>query len=307
MNTKTLVTALTLVGAISSYAGPVVIDGTDANDHGSFNGLVNVAGWEYMQRVLENLGPQVGNGQTKVVTLGADSGNTARNAINSAFTLSSLAGSWSIGHITGAADIATYLSGGTVGVGPNALSLANTGILYLPTAGLSSGDLDATELAAVNGGAAAIASFVGGAGTPAVGGGLFAMGESGAGAYGWLSTLVTGITFTDVGGGGISTDITLTGPGATAFPLLTNADLAGADPWHGYFSGNLGSLTVLGTALDNGRVSRNLILGGGAGTVITPDPIGAVPEVSTMASSAVLAGLAGLAVFRRRRSAAPAA
>ncbi len=303
MNTKTLVTALTLVGAISSYAGPVVIDGTDANDHGSFNGSVNLAGWEYMQRVLENLGPQVGNGQKTVVTLGTALGNTARLAIDSAFTQSSLVGaSWSIAHIDGVADINTYLGGGTVGT----LNLANTGILYLPTAGLAGGDLDANELAAVNGGAAAIANFVGGAGTPAVGGGLFAMGESGAGAYGWLSTLVTGITFTDVGGGGISTDITLTGPGATAFPLLTNADLAGADPWHGYFSGNLGSLTVLGTALQ-GQTARNLILGGGAGTVITPDPIGAVPEVSTMASSAVLAGLAGLAVFRRRRSAATAA
>ena len=48
---------------------------------------------------------------------------------------------------------------------------------------------------------------------------------------------------TDIGGGGLGTDITLTAAGGTAFPGLTNADLAGADPWHNYFSGNLGGLS----------------------------------------------------------------
>src|SRR5690606_33407716 len=134
------------------------------------------------------------------------------------------------------------------------------------------GDLTQAEMAAVNAGAAAIATFVGGAGDPTTGGGLFSMAETGTGAYGWLTTLIPGIVATDIGGGGHGTNITLTGDGASAFPGLTNTDLAGADPWHGHFSGNLGSLSVLGVA-DQGGVIRNVIIGGGAGTVITPDPV----------------------------------
>jgi hypothetical protein len=67
---------------------------------------------------------------------------------------------------------------------------------------------------------------------------------------------------------------------------LTNADMAGADPWHGYFSGSLGSLSVLGTAPDTAGVTRNLILGGGAGTVIT------TPETLPLLS--ILPVIAGL-------------
>jgi hypothetical protein len=156
-------------------------------------------------------------------------------------------------------------------------------------------------MAAINAGAAAIASFVGGAGDPTTGGGLFSQGQSGTGAYGWLTTLIPGIVATDVGGGGISSNVTLTAAGTTAFPGLTNANLAGADPWHGYFSGNLGSLSVLATALDGGT-SRNVILGGGAGTVITPDPPSGVPDSgSTFALMAF--GILGLAALRRRLAA----
>lgn len=280
----------------SALAGPVIIDGTDANDHGSVSGGANTAGWLYMQRALENVGSQVGNGNTIVVDLGTSTG-TARNAINSAFGLSSLAASWTLVHIDGATDIASYLGGGTVG----GASLANTGIIYLPTANLSGGDMSTTELAAVNTGANAIATFVGGAGDPTTGGGLFSMGETGTGAYGWLQTLIPGIVSTDAGGGGIGTNITLTPAGVSAFPGLTNADLAGADPWHGYFSGNLGSLSVLGTA-SQGANTRNVILGGGAGTVITPDPPTGVPDSgSTIALMSL--GLLGLAALRKRLNA----
>ena len=110
------------------------------------------------------------------------------------------------------------------------LSTSNTGILYLSTAGLVSGDLDSAELAAVNANAAAINTFVSGAGNPAQGGALFAQGETGAGEFGWLASLIPGIVSTDVGGGGLGTDVLLTAAGTAAFPGLTNADLAGADP-----------------------------------------------------------------------------
>ena len=103
----------------------------------------------------------------------------------------------------------------------------------MSTYGNTTGDLDAAEMAAINAGAGAINAFVGGAGNPATGGALFSQGESGAGAYGWLTALISGILATDAGSGGIPTDITLTAAGTTAFPGLTNADLSGAAPWHG--------------------------------------------------------------------------
>ena len=280
-----VIAAAAALAAGVAQAGPVIIDGTDSADHGSLSAGVNVLGWEYMQRALTNLGTTVTATAARVVTvIGTDTGSQSQNAIQSAFNLAGLAG-WTINYVQGAGAITTALS---------ALSTATTGILYLSTAGNVGGDMDAAELTAVNAHAAQIASFVGGSGNPALGGALFSQGETGAGAYAWLSTLLPGITFTDVGGSGITSDITLTAAGAAAFPGLSNADLAGADPWHGYFGGNLGSLSVLGVAPDVAGVSRNIIIGGGAGTFIS------VPEPGSMALVA-LAGLALLASGSRRR------
>jgi MYXO-CTERM domain-containing protein len=284
---RSLIAVAALLAAGASQAGPVIIDGTDSADHGSFSSGANQAGWEYMQRALTNLGTTVSSTVAKVVTvIGTDSGTQARNAITSAFNFAGLTG-WSINYVSGAAAINTALS---------SLSTTTTGILYLSTAGLVSGDMDATELAAVNSKAAEIASFVGGAGDPTLGGALFAQGESGTGEFGWLETLIPGIVSTDIGGGGTSTNITLTAAGTSAFPGLTNSDLAGADPWHSYFSGSLGSLSTLGVA-DFGGASRSVIIGGGVGTVIT----GTVAEPGSLALVA-LAGLGLLAAGRRRRA-----
>jgi hypothetical protein len=285
--------------ATQAYAGPVIIDGTDANDHGTALGGVNQAGWLYMQKALENLAGAVTPTASKtVVSLGTDTGQAAI-AIQSAFTLSSLPGAgWTLTHIAGAPAINTYFS---------TLSTANTGILYLPTAGNSGGDLDTAELAAVNANAAKINAFVAGTADPTTGGALFAMAESGTGAWGWLTGLIPGIVPVDQGSTGIGTDITLTAAGAAAFPGLTNAQLAGADPWHGNFSGNLGGLSVLGVALDDVGVQQNVIIGGGAGTVIAcglpgqPACPTQLPEPGTLALMAF--GALGLArLIRRRKS-----
>jgi hypothetical protein len=150
-----------------------------------------------------------------------------------------------------------------------------------------------------------INNFVGGAGNASLGGGLFSMAQSCTGAYGWLTTLIPGIVATDIGGGGTGSNISLTAAGQSAFPALTNTDLAGADPWHGYFSGNLGGLSVLGVA-DFGGASRNVIIGGGAGTVIgcgqpgqpacpTPEP-GSLPLFALAGATLAFFGL------RRRKA-----
>jgi hypothetical protein len=263
-----------------AMAGPIVIDGTDANDHGSFSTGANQAGWLYMQRVFENLASQCIGCPLQIHVLGA-TGSSANAALLSAFNNSSLPGAgWSMSFIS-EAGIAGFLG---------SLSFATTGILHIPTVGLLAGDLSSAALGVINGFGAQIAAFVN------AGGGLFAMGESpaaGTTPYGWLTSVIPGIVVTNLGGGGVGTNITLTAAGALAFPGLTNADLAGADPWHNYFSGSFGSLSVLGTASESGK-TRSVILGGGAGAVIDP-----IPEPST--AFLLSAGLAVTFLARYRR------
>ena len=287
--------AAAMVLGSAAHAGPVIIDGTDSADHGSFSAGANVGGWEYMQRALTNLGSTVSGTVAQTVTvIGTDAGFQARNAITSALALSGVSG-WAVNYVSGAANINAFMS---------TLSTTTTGILYLSTAGLVSGDMDSAELAAVNAAAAQINAFVGGSGNPALGGALFAQGEIGAASFDWLSTLIPGLVATDAGGGGINSDITLTAAGNTAFPGLTNADLASADPWHNYFTGSLGGLSILGTALQ-GTTTRSVILGGGAGTVLQcglpGQPACPVPEPGSMVLVAT-AGLALLGLRRRRQS-----
>ncbi len=251
--THTLLTIgfILVLGLGSAFAGAVVIDGTDASDHGSAPGAVNLNGWLYMQKVLENLAANVPPGAAKVVVdIGTEPGTRARDAIDSAFSKSSLpAAGWTIVHVNGAAAVGAWMA---------ALSTSNTGILALPTSGGETfGDMDNAEQAAINANAAALANFVNNQG-----GALHAMVEEGLGAFGWLTTLIPGI-MADYNAP--STDIiTLTPAGNTAFPGLTNTDVTNATPWHAFFKGTLGALKILATG-DN---KEPLILGGGAGTIL---------------------------------------
>src|SRR5688572_10149574 len=137
--------ALTFVlMASAASAGPVIIDGTDAEEHGSFNGVVNLNGWEYFQRGFENLLPQVGNGNTIALCLGC-TGNT-QTAFASAFDLAVKPAGWTRQTVDGEANIAAYFAG-TLATGR---SLANTGLIYLPTGGNTAGGITAAELAVVN-------------------------------------------------------------------------------------------------------------------------------------------------------------
>jgi subtilisin-like proprotein convertase family protein len=86
------------------------------------------------------------------------------------------------------------------------------------------------------------------------------MGENGTDAFGWLGTLIPGIS---VVAGGSSSVMNLTSEGVTAFPTLPNSAVQSAVPWHDDFEGNLGPLQALAQA-DRGGILRNVILGRGA-------------------------------------------
>lgn len=274
-----------------AVAGPVIIDGSDAEEHGSVVGGVNTAGWEYFQRGFENLLPQVGNGNTVAVCLGCTL-NT-QTAFASAFDLATKPAGWTRETIDGAALITSYFAGTLT------RTLANTGLLYFPTGeGTTSGGITAAELAVLNANAIAINTFVGGAS----GGGLFAHGQSGTtGAWGWLTTLIPGIIPTSSGGSG---NLELTVAGATAFMGLTNADISGAQPWHEHFAGTFGGLQVL-VQTTSGPAGRAVVLGGGAGTQIgcglagQPPCVNQVPEPMTLALLGI--GLLGFGVSRRAK------
>ena len=81
--------AASLMASSAAFAGPFILAGTDADDHGSVDGGVNQDGWFFMQRALENLATDVTNGNMTVAFLGSTS--SALTAATSAFNLSSLA------------------------------------------------------------------------------------------------------------------------------------------------------------------------------------------------------------------------
>ena len=110
--------AASLFAATAAQAGPFILAGTDADDHGSFSGGANQDGWFFMQRALENIAGGVTTGNKIVTILGTGAGN-ARNAANSAFDNSSLAGlgGWTRNFVQ-VSDFGTFFgAGGNLGTG----------------------------------------------------------------------------------------------------------------------------------------------------------------------------------------------
>jgi hypothetical protein len=295
---------LGLAGVAS--AGPIIISGTDADDHGSVAGGVNQSGWLYMQSALDNVGGQVTNGNKLAVCIGCNA-TQAQNAFASAFDLSTLPGAgWTRVTLTAAADITNFMTNAGGGT-----KISQAGIIYMPTATANvTGGITAVQLAPVNANAAALNAYV------AAGGGLFTQDQCPCyvgGGYGWLTTLLPGIVLHGDVDGTISNSgsLTRTAAGIAAFPGISDALLSGATPWHDWFSGSFGGLSVLvtGPAIGptGGIIDGAVVLGGGAGTVIQcgqpGQPACPTPEPATLLLlGSGLLMLGGLAWSRRRSS-----
>ena len=269
------------VGSSAAYAGPFILAGTDADDHGSASGSTNLDGWFFMQRSIENLAPSVTNGSKVVVSLGSSS--TALAAKQSAFNLSGLVGQgWTFQALDGAAAINSFFAN------TGAVTAANSGIVMLDSGNNVSGGLDNTEEGALTANATQLNSFLG------AGGGLFSQANS----YGFLSALVPGLTAPAES----NTGINLTAAGSAAFPGLTNADLS-AGPYHNQFA-NIGSISVLGVST---ATTNPIIIGASGGSITDPGPGPGpgpgpsptpVPEPASMLLLA--SGLLGAGLMRRK-------
>jgi hypothetical protein len=263
-----LLAASLLMASSTAFAGPFILAGTDADDHGSVSGGVNQNGWLFMQRALENIGAGVTNGKTTVAILGSTF--TAANAANSAFDLSSLNATWDRANIA-VTDFSAFFSGA------GAVNINTVGILMMDSASNVTGGVAGSTFTPY---ASIINSFVG------AGGGLFSQ----ANGYDWLTALLPAVSVTVDQNSGL----VLTADGNTAFPGLTNADLS-AGPWHNWFDG-FSPIPTLATGFGNG-LTRSVIIGGTGGSITNPGRSVPVPGSLTLLG----AGLLGLGALSRKR------
>lgn len=232
--------------------GPVVLDGGDFPDHGFYSsGTLNDA-WQYAAAAVTSIAPEVtraGN-DGSIAVLGSSISNETSGDTGGNYRFLAIVLDKTVNFHDGAKAINSFFIDLDAGaINPAIIVTAGTGVI-------TGNDLDSTEGAALSDNALAIADFVNS------GGGLIGHG-SGDIAFGWLSTLLPGISFPL---GCDSDTLSLTAEGQSAFPDLTNTDIR-SGPCHGNFTGDLGTLLIL--AKDGS--DRSIILGGAS--VILPGSI----------------------------------
>lgn len=250
---------------LPASAGPIILGGDDLTDHGSATsiGVGNAEGWLYIQRAITNIlspGSNItrpGHIPGRIAALGAAPSGALGGDAGAAIGSAAAAAGFTVDYYDGAAAINAFF----VGLANN--TVPNPAMLWIAGTGAAN-NLDSAEGAALTANAAAIAAFV------SSGGGLMAHG-SGVDAYGWLTTLLPGLTENNI----CTTNGVLTPAGIAAFPGLTNSDIS-AGPCHSSFSGNLGGLQVLA----NDTNGLHFIIGGGAGTSLVAADIGPIPTLS---------------------------
>jgi hypothetical protein len=240
----------------AGVGGPVILGGDDLTDHGSVDGGGDaVAGWLYIQRAIENIGPNVtrpGN-DGSIAALGSAAGSVATSSdAGAAIDLAGSKTGRAVTHYEGPTEIDTFFT-------DLASATAKPAIIHLAGTGAPN-DFDSTEETAITAHAAEIASFV------SSGGGLLSHGTY----YDWLTALLPGATTVLSGDDG--DDLYFTPDGLAALPGLTIGNI-NTDPWHNHFEGDLGGLKVLvrsSRVLDSSDNDAAVIIGGAKVTFETP-------------------------------------
>ena len=238
----------------AGVGGPVILGGDDLTDHGSVSGGDAQNGWLYIQRAIENIGPNVtraGN-DGSIAALGSAAGSVATSGdAGAAIDLAGSKTGRAVTHYEGPTEIDTFFT-------ELASAAAKPAIIHLAGTGASN-DFDSTEETAITAHATEIAAFV------SSGGGLLSHGTF----YDWLTALLPGATTVSGGGSG---DLYFTADGLTDLPSLTVSDI-NAGPWHNRFEGDLGGLKVLvrsSSILDSSDANAAVIIGGSQVTFETP-------------------------------------
>ena len=191
----------------AGLGGPVILGGDDLTDHGSVDGGGNaLTGWLYIQRAIENIGPNVtraGN-DGSIAALGSAAGSVATSSdAGAAIDLAGLKTARAVTHYEGAAAIDTFFTNlASTAAKPAIIHLAGTG---------ASNDFDSNEETAITAHAAEIAAFV------SSGGGLLSLGTY----YGWLTALLPGASTGPSDGGALY----FTADGLTDLLSLTVPDI----------------------------------------------------------------------------------
>ena len=259
--------------SVYASGGPVILDGTDSGYHGQVDSSGAISGqWIYTQKAYENLINGVSqtyasssNGRIAVVGATEVSSKPASNNCGAAayWAAQNMASPVPVDFYDGVSAINSFFDGVQAGTTKPLLIHIVDGIC-------NANRMDGAELTAVNGRANDIAIHVnrGGALLSNTGAHI-----SGAVNYGWLTTLFPDLTATQSGCSGSS--LALTDAGISAFPSLTNADMAGA--WHNCFVSSSSPFPLDVLASQGGHA---VIIGGAAVTLPS--------TVSATASSASL-------------------
>ncbi len=256
----------------TAVAGPIILSGMDPEDHGT-PGADMIR--DIMDFVVSNAdinGP-AGTG-TQVLMLGGGAGPIGFSGVDASAIATGLG--YTLTHVSGAAAI-------------TAQDFTGFDAIYMPTGNEDiSGGLTDAEVLAINGRGADIVTFVND------GGGLAAFAQNNPGGYGWFP--LGGLATTDLGVGGLN-GITVTAIGST----ILSPSATAVEPFHTTFDGPAGffGLDVLATQTATGAA---LIIGGGAQTVITPNPTNGVPEPVTATLGVMSLGALGAATRRRRNA-----
>jgi hypothetical protein len=246
----------------TAFAGPIILGGDDLDLHGSWNGTSNQKGWLYIQKAISSMyAPgcitRANDGSIAVLgapcsTSGTDAGAAIHFAANVALgkTLNCYEGD------TGPTGINAFFTALTAGT-------AKPAIIYIPSSDFDAANgISVAEGNALTAHANDIKNFVNS------GGGLMAH-IDGSRTSGWVTTVLPGLVVnlnlcTSPGA-------TLTSAGTIAFSSLSNTDIdATAGPCHASFSGNLGSLQILG--VDGANPKRTFIIGGACNAIISATP-----------------------------------